>query len=382
MTVASVAAGFVSVAVLLVLAMIGQTIHARPAFPLGVLLWLLAALATDGVAVVSGNSHWAVFSLLPWLAALLLWRGRVRPLTLHFTEAALEVEEPPLQVPYATFQGLLAPRRPANPFKAGPPSYLIQLIHSQGVLLIPAQLNVPSDQVFSFLYRQFSPSGARDVPPALTDFLRRKERAFGSGKVWTYRARTHLGRIKSYPRLRAFFLALLLAAAAWLLWGIFQQQEGWIGGGGFALFFGGLFSFLLWLDGRRNFAGVRKWRQAGVVIAPDGLALAQGDMIGELRWDEVRDVKAGNTTATFQFTTTNQPLRGIIIKVEGAIIVIADIYDRPLGLIHQNICYYWRGQTLDDRDRQAMPALSTERIRSAGPGAPRPSSAEGITPPE
>src|SRR5262245_24543700 len=100
--------------------MIGQTIESRPRPPLGAIFWLLLALVLDGLAVVQGNVHLAVVSILPWLVAALIWRIRERSLTVRFTETALEVDEPPLEVRYADLQGLLAPRRPANPFKAGP----------------------------------------------------------------------------------------------------------------------------------------------------------------------------------------------------------------------------------------------------------------------
>ena len=343
--------------------MIGQTIESRPRLPLGAIFWLLVALLLDVFAVVQDNADVAIGSVFPWLVAVLFWRLRERSFTARFTETALEVQEPPLQVRYADLQGLLAPRRPANPFKAGPRSYLIQVIHSSGVLRIPARLNVPSDEVFSFLYRQFPPSGSRAVPNALADFLRHQERRFGPEQVWTYRARPFLGRSKRHPRLMAFFLALLLSAPFWIAWGIIQKQEGWIGCGSSGLFFGGLVSLLFWLEGRHNFSGVGKWQKAGLVVAPDGLALVQGDLVGELRWDEVRSVNLGKASSAFQFTASTQPLRGIVLKVEGAVIVIADVYDRPLSLIYQNIRHYWKGQTQEDEwDRDALPRRTSDSI--------------------
>ncbi|HTU90562.1 MAG TPA: hypothetical protein VMF69_10845 [Gemmataceae bacterium] len=352
--------------------MIGQTIESRPRLPLGAIFWLMAASLMDVFAVRQANVHVAIGSLLPWLIAILFWQMRERSFTARFTETALESEEPPLEMRYAELQGLLAPRRPANPFKAGPRCYLIQAIHSGGIVRIPARLNVPSDEVFSFLYGRFPPSGSREVPSKLVDFLRHREGRFGPEQVWTYRARAHLGRSNRHPQLKAFFLALTLAAAVWLVLGIFlvgrvlQMEDGWgwIGLGAVGLMFGGLILLLLWSDGRRNFSGIRRWQQCGLVVAPDGLALVQGDLVGELRWDEVQDVKIGNSPAAFQFTTSTQPPRGIVIKVEGAIIVIADVYDRPLPLIYQNIRHYWQGQPHDDDwDREALPRRSTEGIR-------------------
>ncbi len=141
--------------------MVGQMIRSPWSPPVGVFLWLLIAVSLDVLAAVEANVHYAVLSLWPWLAAGFLWRVRNRPFIARFTETALEVEQPPQQILYANLQGLLAPRRPANPFKAGPRSYLIQVIHTGGVLSIPARIDVPSDEVFSFLYRQFTPSGSR-----------------------------------------------------------------------------------------------------------------------------------------------------------------------------------------------------------------------------
>ena len=360
--------------------MIGQTIEYRPSLPVGSIMFLLAALALDVLAIMLREVDVAVLSLLPWLAALLLLRVRPRPFVARFTETAVEVEEPPLEVPYASMQGLLAPRRPTNPFKAGPTSYLIQVIHTGGVLRIPARLNVPSDEVFSFLFRQFSPCGSRDVPPALADFLRHKERTFGPERVWTYRARPYFGRFKQYPGWSALFAALTLASGAWLAWGIVNKQAGWVAGGFFGLIFGIVFSVALWAAGRQSLGIGRSWRQAGLVIAPDGLALAQGDMIGQLRWDEVRDVKIGTASQAFQVTASTQNIRGIVLKVEGAVIVIADIFDRPLALIHQHICHYWRGRVSGEGERGSALPSWTGSERSANSSTHSQPPSEGISP--
>jgi hypothetical protein len=65
-----------------------------------------------------------------------------------------------------------------------------------------------------------------------------------------------------------------------------------------------------------------------------GLALAQGDLVGELRWAELRSVKLRNSSAPRH--------RRIELSVEGAQIHIRDIYDGPLAEIHQQIDDYWR----------------------------------------
>jgi hypothetical protein len=350
--------------------MTGPTIQSRSSIPVGVLLIALLAAGLDVLAAITGNAEPLVLSLWPWLTAGALWLTRPRPFRARLAEAALEVDEPPLSIPYADFQGLLAPRRPANPFKAGPRSYPMQVIHAGGVLRIPARLEVPSDEVFGFLYRTFSPGGSRDVPRALADYLRRKEWEFGPDRVWSYKARAHLGLGDGYHRAAAFFLAFALSGALWVVWGVARREEGWVGGGIAALLVGALLALLFWLASGRpqGMPRIRRWRESGLVVTPEGLALVQGDLTGELTWREVKDVTLRRGMASFQYSFEGHGShKGIVLEVEGALIVIADLYDRPLSLIHQQIHYYWRGEPAGAEDGGAPPR-----------GAARPG--EGITP--
>ncbi len=214
---------------------------------------------------------------------------------------------------------------------------------------------------------------------------------FGPERVWTYRARSHLGRNKQYRGLTAFFLALTLASAGWFAWGIVRQEPGWIVGGVAGVFFGVMLTLVYWLAGRQSLASVRKWRQAGLVIAPDGLALVQGDLVGELSWDEVREVKLGKAESAFwitalgspwlsyEVTTSGQQNKGLVLKVEGAVIVIADIYDRPLSLLYQHIRYHWRGETAGEGWKsESMSPASGAGVVPADSGDVPPLSSEGI----
>ncbi len=79
--------------------------------------------------------------------------------------------------------------------------------------------------------------------------------------------------------------------------------------------------------------GIKNWREASLVIGPAGLALSQGDLTGELRWKELRDVKFKDKAATGQ--------RRIELRVEGAQINIMDLYDSPMNEIHRQITQYW-----------------------------------------
>jgi hypothetical protein len=327
--------------------MVGQTIESRNGFPVGAFLGALAGLGLCVVAAATANLHWLMASLLPWLYAVLLLAGRERPFRASFTDTAVEVDEPPLSVPYAEMQGLLAGRRSPNPYRVGPRSYPIQVIYPGGVLRIPPRLDVLSDKVYSFLLSHFGSRGARDVHPKLAEYRLSQEKRYGSGRVWSYVAREYQGRPAEYRGLRAFFLAVLLSATCWLVFGLATSQPEWAVGGGFGMLFGGLFGFLIWIQIRLQKVP-KKLRKASLVISPDGLALIQGDLEGRLRWGEVRNVQFKRRVAhSFQFAGS-VIAAGIVLKVEGASVPILDLYDRPLALIHQLIDYYWCGQGADE----------------------------------
>jgi hypothetical protein len=310
----------------------------------------VAAVGLCLLAVVLRHPVPAILSLWPWLAAfvrLLRWR-REKPFRATFTETGLEVEDPPLSLSFTQVQGLSAGRRPVNPYQVGPGAYPIQVIHPGGVVRFPPRLNVRSDEIYGFLYQKLSSrSDGGDIHPTLVPYQRYKEQEYGPARVWSYRARRYQGRGPSYPFLTPLSFAGVLAGLVWLLIGILQQEPGWLGGGVLTLIIAGVFSLALLTQGRLVTVATR-YRRSSLVICPDGLALVQADMQGQLRWDEIRDVqvkkRAGAAANSFQWSA-GPAGPGIVIRVAGAQIVIADIFDRPLPLIHQLLCHYWRGQT-------------------------------------
>ncbi len=105
--------------------------------------------------------------------------------------------------------------------------------------------------------------------------------------------------------------------------------------------FGGLFYLLFRLPATATGVRIKNWRQASLVISPVGLAMVQGDVQGELRWNEVQNVQLRGRAKGIHVTSeTTKP--GIVLSVEGAKILIADIYDQPLATIHEKILEYWR----------------------------------------
>jgi hypothetical protein len=88
-------------------------------------------------------------------------------------------------------------------------------------------------------------------------------------------------------------------------------------------------------------SGIRRRDQASLVISPSGLAMPQGDMKGRMYWGELRDSRLSRGIESFRFGGASGPA-GIHLIVEGAEILVADIYDRPLPLIYGRIRRYWQ----------------------------------------
>jgi len=322
--------------------MIGETITAPPAGR-----WPAAACAGAGAALfvasaVSGNRHWLFLGLLPLALGLALTFLRRRAFVAHFTADSLEVEAPsPRSVPYDNLQGLWAPQRPLDPDRPGPASYPIGVIDADGVVEIPAGLDVPSDQVFRFLSSRIPPTGSRDIHPALADFRCHQELRYGK-HVSAYRARSHLGTRLGAGRRSLVALVFGLTGVLWMaLSGFREPFIPWGVFGVILAIFGFAFALIFLLADDAP-CGVRHWRKAGLVVSPGGLALVQGDLKGELRWDELREVELKTDTAWFG----NERGPRMVLVVPGARIVVPDIYDRPLGMIHAQIDRYRRGQGL------------------------------------
>ncbi len=323
--------------------MIGQQIESRPRFPVGATLFFLVALAlvVAGLLVPKGSVHYFVGAALPLFIALFLLLTREPAFAAEFTREGIEVHNPPTLIPYDSIEGLWGRGRSSDPDKPGPRSFQINVAHEEGVLRIPARLNVSSDDVYLFLYDQFPPEGSRGTIPLLAEHLEEQERTFGQERVWCYRGRHHVGIGTKYPRAIAVCWALVAAAVVWIGAAIALKNEAWGGCGGLLLLFGLLFLLAFVAEGRRGARPVKNAREAGLVISPVGLALVQGDLKGEMRWDELRDVQYRSRPASFSMDAhTGRP--GIILKFPGADIVIADIYDQPLRVIYERIRGYWK----------------------------------------
>src|SRR5262249_16388249 len=157
------------------------------------------------------------------------------------------------------------------------------VVHEGGTLHIPPVLSVRSDTVFRFLLSTFPESGSRDVNPKLDDYLQEQIEQFGDERVFSYRARSHLGQGQPGREVAicmAFFLAGLvwIAAEASFLnrtmpWGK-RTTAVWIPIGISVSILAGFFGLLFWLTSRSSVTprGFKGWQQASLIISPLGVA--------------------------------------------------------------------------------------------------------------
>lgn len=317
--------------------MVGQTIRSRRSFSWAAAILVLSALALAGGGYANGIHVGLLLALLPLSIALALTADRLRTVTIQFTETELTVTGKP-PVAYDAIESLLAVRSDPDPQRPGKAHYLIQVLHRGGVLLIPARLDVRSDAVYRFLYERLQTGGARAVNDELAGYLSAHEKHYGAAQVRSYRARAHLGVNPERRFLTAVGLACIATGLLWF--GMGQASASfkvWTSLGILVGLVGGALLIIRWLD-RGSSQSIKNWKASSLVIGPAGLAMIQGDVRGEVTWQQVREVQF-NPKPSFFSVQVNQLQKGIFLHVEGAHIVIADIYDRPLYAIFQAIQY-------------------------------------------
>lgn len=319
--------------------MIGERLEAHDPFPLGALLSLTAGVGMLAAGQGLGNVGLAVGAALPIAIGGMWWLlGADRPFTGTFRDDGLMVEGEgdPVLVPYADIRNIRVGGRPANPTGSDRKPRPIAILHGTGALRIASRSNFPTHEIVRFLASRVPDRGGRDVNPALADFLRSQEQAFGPENVVTFRDASSLltGSRRSF---RAFCAGVMLGGASWLalaLSGMVPEEWGVAGG---AVIVAGVGLYGAGFAESPAAAPMRKLRKgASLVIGPRGMAMVQGPIQGELRWAELLEARFQDRPRAFSSTTTGM-VPGILLRVKGAEILIADIYDRPLFVIHDRI---------------------------------------------
>jgi hypothetical protein len=319
--------------------MIGERLESQRKLPLGALLLLITGVGVGATGWVFGNHDVVTAAVLPLALGLTFFvRAQERFFTATFRDEGLEIESTgePTLVRYQGIRNITVGGRPADPAGFAGSSCPITVVHESGLLNIPARLNFPSHEVYRFLAARVPETGGREVNPVLGEYLKREEQQFGPDAIWTFRAasqRVPGGR----PGYRTFFIGLIVAAAGWIVLGFSGFAEVIWGVAGIVCAFVAA-SFHAASSGQAMAAApaLKNWKNASLVIGPRGMAMVQGNIQGEVCWPELLEIRFRTKPSGFNLGHPNA-IPGIILRVKGASILIADVYDRPLYVIHNRI---------------------------------------------
>jgi hypothetical protein len=299
--------------------------------PIGGLTLLALAFASLLLAWHLSSLRWAA-GLVPLMLvpALFLLAGCwLRP-RYRFTEEGVEVSNPTRFLAYRDIQDVFgSPRSPGANFP-------ILLLHEAGFVRLPSTIDASSQELLDFLRSQ--PLGGRtleDIPPLFEQFL--KQQLMLAPREQIYMFRGSAGRLADHARrYRRIGWPLLALAPVWFLTGRLEPVFMVLGFA--ALMFGVIFLIGSRFPAALAAGRIKDWDQALLIVTPLGLALRQGDLRGELRWAEVVGLSGrGWRTAI----APDRELRGgLLLKVAGASILLADIYHWPMQYIASLIRRY------------------------------------------
>ena len=271
----------------------------------------------------------ALAGLLPLVVSVRLWLTRA-PFTARLVPEGVKLMPAGSLFRYEQIRAVW-PVNERQRQRSGGRTFAIRVQHDDRELEIPARLNMASSELFDFLAGQVHVATSVPRNSGVADYFHRQLATFGAEHVWSFGARTRAVPMTDRRRFRNTYmmLALALVGILWIIAGAILHADVWAGVGGILLFCGLFGALLFFLAAKNRGPRIKNWQNASLVISPLGFALAQGDLCGELRWKEIRDVRLNLG-------------RGVLVRVNGAAILVADLYDAPIQVIHGRIEELWR----------------------------------------
>jgi hypothetical protein len=306
--------------------MIGETITGSKGSPHA---WL--ACMVIGALMVAGNfamkeNHFLIMSLGPFAVGFAVLMTRREPLIFRFDDEGIEVLSPGFEfIPYRSIEALTVGDEEGRQAS-------IAVLHRSGALNIPTDIDEESRRIYRFLRSVMPEEESIGPPPSLRPFMREQDEQFGERRVCAYRALGHPRFIKG---LTAPFVcaALFVVAIIWMSIGAIERQYSeWLGIGALACT-GCIVAFIVILANRRSNAKVGG--DGGIIIAPVGIAVEQGDLLGRMRWDEITQIERNRMNYSLE------------IHFLGGKLTLGDVYHRSLRTIYRRIMDYWEGPVHD-----------------------------------
>lgn len=305
-------------------------VESAPRRPLLGALLVMTGLVLAGLAAVV-TIHTLFLGIWPFLVGLSLLYTRHKRWAAIVGPEALEVEAGD-SISYDQIHAVLEARSWWRPML---PHYPLIVVSDRAPLWIPAKLNVPSLQLLQLL-RSRIPEATRILDARLSDFVTEQQTRHGPTKVHAYLGREWIVTSR-WPGRRPLGIALacLLTAILWLTCGG-RYSDGWPVLGMVLLvstITAGIFLAVYHLRRpyRRN-----PLQTACLVVAPEGVAVAQGPLVGRLRWAQVQRVS--NRSGLIESPFLKLHCAAIQLRVAGAVAVnILDIYNAPFEVIQADL---------------------------------------------
>lgn len=313
--------------------LVGQTIRFDESLGLLFFVCVAAVPVLAVFAVTERAPHFAFAAVWPVCYCLMRFFWRRSKQEMVFLEDGVRIEPSGVEASYESILGLKLNNRTEPWGKDVKGLSKLELVADGDVLFTGRSTG--AGRAYDFLLGMVPTTGSRTVSPRLTRHLEEQLASFDDDLVASFDARPVIG----CPRPGVLQTAMTLLLAAAILCGlavVHRQAIGWAVACGF------VGSILLWVGTLVRDSGVRpqgmtRWMGSCIIVSPTGIAVEQGDLVGKMRWDEIRKLECA------------KPLRAsITVTISGANFLIHDLYDRPLAVIYERMLDFWEADEIEE----------------------------------
>lgn len=317
--------------------MLGRVIRVPGQTPLMGMLAGVVAIAMTVAALFTQEMDWLWWAILPWLTLMGSLFTRRPGFDIELTPAGLLFPDKGTTLEYGAIYALTLGKAAVSP-QAARLGLPLQIIHQHGVVQINFNDGCDTAELYRFLAEEISRRAISSKQPvsSLMDYWESQVDTFGADQVHVFNARKDVGRMGINARWWFTLTAVLVTTG--VLWIAHEHRGSPFAGMGVVAIVFGFFSFLVGCQQRSTPYSRLNWRSSSLVISPGGLALVQEPHSGKMRWEELKAIRTANS----QTGGLGSAGRSLALDVQGATILLLDVYDAPMAVIHERLLTNWK----------------------------------------